>query len=310
MASAGEGEARKPLFSFGIVADIQYGDLDTAGPDRKGHIKRYREAPGKLEKAVEAFNSRKNEILYVLTLGDIVEGNATLELTYKDLQEVLVRLEKLKLPVYHLLGNHCLNVTREIIMKELGLTARYYRKDIYPGWALVVLDSMDLSVVWHSDAEQYKEAMAFLEEHPLVTDESNQMVEWNGGIGSKQKAWLAGVLQEAQRDGTRLIVASHIPILKGSAPDTHLMWNFEEVASMLLGCPAVVLYICGHYHKGGYARQGNQHFVTVQSIVEAPTGSEAHGFVHVNDDKITIEGHGYVDSRVLEINGPEIPQVA
>lgn len=30
--------------------------------DRKGHIMRYREATGKLEKAIEAFNARKDEI--------------------------------------------------------------------------------------------------------------------------------------------------------------------------------------------------------------------------------------------------------
>lgn len=63
----------------------------------------------------------------------------------------------------------------------------------------------------------------------------------------------------------------------------------------------------GHYHKGGYARHGNQHFVTVQSILEAPTGEEAHGFVHVTDTRIVIEGHGFVESRVLEIYEHGVP---
>lgn len=47
--------------------------------------------------------------------------------------------------------------------------------------------------------EANQEALAFLEEHPLVTDDSNQMVKWNGGIASQQKAWLADVLQAAER---------------------------------------------------------------------------------------------------------------
>jgi hypothetical protein len=41
--------------------------------------------------------------------------------------------------------------------------------------------------------------MAFLEKHPLVTDKSNNMMDWNGGLASKQKSWLAEVLRDAER---------------------------------------------------------------------------------------------------------------
>jgi hypothetical protein len=66
----------------------------------------------------------------------------------------------------------------------------------------------------------------------------------------------------------------------------------------------------GHYHKGGYAKHGKQHFVTVQAIVEAPTGVEAHAFVHVYQDQIVIEGHGFVESRVLDISRLKVPHLA
>jgi hypothetical protein len=71
-----------------------------------------------------------------------------------------------------------------------------------------------------------------------------------------------------------------------------------------------VLVDSGHYHKGGYAKHGKQHFVTVQAIVEAPTGIEAHAFVHVYEDRIAIEGHGFVESRLLDISEPKVAQLA
>lgn len=50
----------KPLFSFGLIADVQYGDKENGGYEGRGQ--RYREAPGKLDAAVTAFNGRKEDL--------------------------------------------------------------------------------------------------------------------------------------------------------------------------------------------------------------------------------------------------------
>ncbi|KAL3701177.1 hypothetical protein R1sor_019199 [Riccia sorocarpa] len=289
----------EPLFSFGVVADVQYADKDNNFME--GRVQRYREAPGKLERAVKAFNTKKEDLRFVLTLGDIIDGNVTAEQTQADFNEVAVRLAQLEVKAYHLLGNHCLSLPREILTEKLNMPALYYQQEINPKWSLVVLDSMDLSLNWPQDTEKYKEALEYTETHPIVTDFSSQMASWNGGIGSEQKAWLAEVIKGAEREGRRLIVAAHHPLLEGSAPFTHLMWNHEEVLAMLLASPSVVLYLCGHYHPGGYVRVGNKHFVTLQAILEAPTDTEAHAFIHVFDNHISIEGHGFVESRDLPI---------
>ncbi|KAG6543161.1 hypothetical protein Mapa_015410 [Marchantia paleacea] len=303
---AGMGESSgvismKPLFSFGLVADVQYADKDNKGPDEEGRVQRYREATGKLEKAVKAFNANKQNLQFVLTLGDIIDGNVTVQQTESDFDEVLTRLAKLELKVYHLLGNHCLRLPRETLLEKLGMPALYYQKQIHPGWTLIVLDSMDLSITWPTDTEKYKDGLKFCQEHPIVEDKSTQMASWNGGLGAEQLAWFAGVLREAEREGTKVIVAAHHPLLSGSAPFSHLMWNHDQVSSILLASPSVVLFLCGHYHPGGYVRVGGQHFVTVQAILEAPPDSEAHAFVHVYKDHITIEGYGFVESRNLTI---------
>jgi hypothetical protein len=40
--------------------------------------------------------------------------------------------------------------------------------------------------------------MTFMHNHPL--GEANpQMSEWNGGLGSEQKTWLAHILSDAER---------------------------------------------------------------------------------------------------------------
>ncbi|KAL2650474.1 hypothetical protein R1flu_018602 [Riccia fluitans] len=293
----------KPLFSFGVVADVQYADKDdkhvSSKPPLGGYVVRYREAPEKLEKAIKAFNAKKEDLQFVLTLGDIIDGNITAEQTETEFNEVLIRLATLELKAYHLLGNHCVKLPREFLMEKLNMPALYYQHEISPKWSLVVLDSMDLSLRWAKDTQKYKEGLEFTETHPIVTDSSTQMASFNGGIGREQKAWLAGVLEEAGREGRKLIVAAHHPVLEGSAPLTHLMWNYEEVSSMLLASPSVVLFLCGHYHSGGYLRVGNKHFVTVQAILQAPPDTEAHAFIHVFDDYISIEGYGFVESRHL-----------
>jgi hypothetical protein len=74
--------------------------------------------------------------------------------------------------------------------------------------------------------------------------------------------------------------------------------------------PLKVLYLilttlcntAGHYHPGGYAKVGNTHFVTVESILEAPTNSHAHGIIHVFEKEIIIEGSGEVTPRKLQLD--------
>ncbi|XP_024537776.1 manganese-dependent ADP-ribose/CDP-alcohol diphosphatase-like [Selaginella moellendorffii] len=159
----------------------------------------------------------------------------------------------------------------------------------------------ELNLVIRHTKLQSMETQEFLKLFPLG-DENPQMSLWNGGIGEEQKNWLRKVLTDAERHNVKLIVAQHHPLIQGSAPSTHFLWNHNEISTMLVESPAVVLFLCGHYHPGGYACVSGKHFVTVEAILEAPTGSHAHGFVSVYEDKITIHGHGTVTSRELQIS--------
>lgn len=49
---------------------------------------------------------------WVLTLGDIVEGNDTPEKTYKDFQDVLIRLEKVFPPTISFVCNRIISISQ------------------------------------------------------------------------------------------------------------------------------------------------------------------------------------------------------
>eukprot|EP00271_Cylindrocystis_brebissonii_P023202 TRINITY_DN9490_c0_g1_i3.p2 TRINITY_DN9490_c0_g1~~TRINITY_DN9490_c0_g1_i3.p2 ORF type:complete len:134 (+),score=15.03 TRINITY_DN9490_c0_g1_i3:500-901(+) len=124
------------------------------------------------------------------------------------------------------------------------MPGRYYSVPLRPGWRLVGLDSMDLSVRWPEDSPEYKEALQYLEQHPLGEGHP-QMSTWNGGIGRKQMEWLQGVISDAQRNSERLLVALHHPMALGSAPATHLLWNHKEVMDLLVQSSSVAIVLCG-----------------------------------------------------------------
>ncbi|GJP37368.1 hypothetical protein CLOM_g21781 [Closterium sp. NIES-68] len=298
-----EGEsAEKPLFSFGVVADIQYADKDTR-TSSDGRQQRYREAPGKLAAAVAAFNEAQPLLSAVVTLGDIVDGRDTEESTLEDFRVVLGELAKLHVPtVHHTLGNHCLYVPRDILLSSLALAHPFYSAALPANWRLLVLDSMDVSLKWPCDSENYQAAEAFLETQHAAGKEGDNLVPWNGAVGRAQMDWLRQQLKHAEEQGERVVVALHHPVAVGSAPDDLLAWNHAEICQLLVDSPPVALVLAGHYHPGGYVCMGGTHFLTLEAILEAPEGSDAHGIMDVYSDRIELRGYGFVESRVFRLD--------
>ena len=144
------------LFTFGLVADVQAG----AKPDmiNEGRTLRYEAAVAKLGLAVdhwlmEASRRRTRHSppspCCVLSLGDIIDGRDDEHKSHADLQAVLShfrRLPRNAMPALHVVGKHCLKfVRRERLLEELELPASYYRRQLAPGFALLVLDTTELS---------------------------------------------------------------------------------------------------------------------------------------------------------------------
>lgn len=332
----------KPLFSLGLIADIQYADMADSGVE--GRVQRFRDAPPKLEAAVEELGrlAGARKIQAVLTLGDITNGNREDPARNpSDLETVASILDRLPpdLPVYHVLGNHCLDLPRDDVLARLrfplaadhedeeekgggggfkdasGRPRRvaHYCVPLAPGWRLIALDTTELSGHTQAGPAAVAESAAYLAAHPLSEAEP-QMSLWNGGIGGSQATWLAAQLRVAKAVGDRVIVAGH----HQAGPDaavrrTHAAWNWEAIAGLVSGdrvglAPdatggvvpsSALIYLAGHDHCGGYAHAGGVHWVTLEALVEAPPGSNAWAVLDVYPDRAEVRGRGSVTSRVL-----------
>jgi hypothetical protein len=325
---AGAHPTTSPCFSLGLIADIQYADM--ADTHVEGRTQRFREAPGKLAEAVAGLTALagRGACQAVLTLGDITNGNREDPARNpSDLETPAAILDGLGgagLLTYHVLGNHCLDMPQAVVLDRLRFPARdggqpaggeprgsrprssHYAARLCPGWRLVALDTTELSGHSHAEPAILAEAAAYVAAHPLSEAEP-QMSPWNGGIGRAQAAWLAAQLDAAAAAGDRVIVAAHHQA--GPAPavrPTHAAWNRDEIVGTLAaergGRPSpVVLYLAGHDHEGGYAHAHGIHWLTLEALVEAPTGSNAWAVLEVWGDRLEVKGRGVATSRRLDI---------
>ncbi|MBK8979723.1 MAG: metallophosphoesterase [Planctomycetes bacterium] len=283
-----------PLFTFGVVADIQYADKDSAG------TRRYREATGKLAECVAAWNGE--QLAFTIQLGDIVDGYADRARSLADLDRVLEVLGGLEHPVRHVVGNHCLTVGRETLLERLGMDRAYY-DFVVAGWRFVVLDGMDINVLADDPSPaQRRRVQEFLDAHPRARE--RVAVRYNGGVGAEQAAWLERTLTAADAAGERAIVFCHLPVLAEAADAGLLLWNHEEIAALLARHASVAAFFCGHHHAGGYARADGVHHVTLHGLVDAPTGGNSFAFVDVYPAWLEIRGVGRTPSWSLPVRDP------
>lgn len=278
-------------FQFGLVADIQYADKDTAGS------RHYRASLASLRICTDSW--RALPLAFAIQLGDVVDGRGTVDASREDLETVLGVLGELPFPVRHVLGNHCFSVPRDELLPRLGLPSAWYSFE-RAGWRFVVLDSLDESVcAWPQGSEHWTRARAWLDAHPRP--ETPCAYDWNGGVGAEQLAWLREELADAEREGDAVVVLSHLPVLADASTPHHILWNHAEVLAVLEASPAVVAYFAGHDHAGGYALHAGIHFVTLEGMVESPAGEGAYAVVTAYEDRLEIEGFGGATSRSLPI---------
>merc|ERR1711991_282220 len=117
-----------------------------------------------------------------------------------------------------------------------------------------------------------------------------RFVPYNGAFGAAQREWLHKECSGPER----VIVASHIPIKPGSAVNSTLLCDYEEVLEQLT--PNVVAVLSGHDHNGGYVHDEEKdiHFLTFPSPMVAPNKGHdlCHAILSVFEDRIEIDGFG------------------
>lgn len=245
--------ADAPLFSFGVLADLQYADKDTA------NRRDYRGSMAKLDAAAKWFASERLE--FVVQLGDLVDGGVD------NLDRMLAAWNRLAPPKRHVIGNHDGEIDRAVLLRRLGLKRAYYDFAVR-GWRFLVLDGMDWSVSpgWPESSENRRRGALMLDELRRRKEPNAQ--SWNGGIGEAQMIWLRRTLRQASARKERAVLFCHFPALPESCRPEHLLWNWREIVEILETEPAAAAWINGHDHRGGYAARAGIHYLTIPGVVE------------------------------------------
>ncbi|XVF49801.1 hypothetical protein PTKIN_Ptkin04bG0044900 [Pterospermum kingtungense] len=302
------GQGKPPLFSFGVISDVQYADI----PDGHSHLgvpRYYRHSIIVLQRAVKSWNSYKN-LNFAINFGDIVDGYCPRDQSLDTLKKVAGEFENFNGPVYHMIGNHCLyNLPRDKLLPLLkipdlgGGGQAYYEFSPTPEYRFVVLDGFDISTFgWPHDHPNHLEALKLLgEKNPNSNKDDpegldgldRRFVRLNGAVGKRQIEWFNGVLEAATNCNQKVIVCCHLPLypvasFKVRAP---ILWNYEEVLDLIHRYQCVKVCLAGHYHEGGYAVDSHGiHHRVLEAALECPPGTDSFGYVDVYDNMLSLVG--------------------
>ena len=223
----------KALFSFGIIADVQYADIDDGYDFSKTRRRYYRDALCKLKSAVGSWKTHEPQISFILQLGDIVDGhNKRFKQSEKALNSVIHALNQIDCPCYNLVGNHELyNYSRESLCKtplfsstsvtcmdeeEKEKVKFYHQFSPYQGYRVIVLDSFNFSTLGYpKDSHESQAAFRFLRKYNDNNDLNSasglkgvdrRYSSLNGGIGKDQLHWLDVLLTSADQLQERVII--------------------------------------------------------------------------------------------------------
>lgn len=262
-----------PVIRFGLIADIQYGDVDTNG-DRH-----YRKSLEKLDACVTYLN--EEHVDFTINLGDVTDRDPD------DIKPVLTRLDKLEGKVYNTTGNHDYNgiVNNKILYRRLKMPGEYYsfKKN---NWRFIMLNTNEIASYANvKDTWKEKELNDMLDW--IKGTERTNAHKWNGGISSKQMAWLNKQLQDAQKRGENVLVFTHHPLFPAS-PFTAL--NDQQILDTITAYSCVKAVFSGHHHSGAFAFYKDIPCITTEGMVE--TEVTAFGVVDIYENELVVTGRG------------------
>ncbi|MBN3313466.1 ADPRM diphosphatase, partial [Atractosteus spatula] len=323
-------DGKQPLFTFGVIADIQYADIGDGFNFLHTRKRYYRNSLTLLRRANQKWKSEAVQPSFILQLGDIIDGfNKQHDASEKALQTVINELQQCNIEIHHIWGNHeFYNFSRDDLMNsvlnsktledasnkqivENSTEPSYsYHFSPAPNFRFVLLDAYDLSLLGRKEPSQkYCQSLQIIQEHnknenlnhpPGYAGMEARFVQFNGGFSKAQLEWLDKVLTFSDNNMEKVTVISHLPIHPGATDPICLAWNYEEVLSILHSHKSVVCFMAGHDHDGGYfLDESGVHHLTFEGVIETPPDSDAFGTVYVYEDRMILKGNGRVLNRVL-----------
>lgn len=168
-----------PLFTFGVIADVQYADIDDGYNYNRTRMRYYRSSLKLLRNALDAWSQAAAKPRFILQLGDVIDGfNKRQGASEEALDAVLRELSSSPATLHHVWGNHELyNFSRSALLRSrlngsVGAAARAgadlcaYHFSPAPGFTFVVLDAYDVSPLGRDESsERYRSAMDLIKQH-------------------------------------------------------------------------------------------------------------------------------------------------
>ncbi len=272
--------------TLGIIADCQF-EAGVTSAERN-----YDASLRKLDSCLDYFNRQK--VQGVFHLGDVINRG------FRNFDLVLAHFGKSRSSVHFVLGNHEYEVADSLKSKvpaKLGLSSPYYTVDL-GDWLCIILNGDDLGFKALQDESQTRERDSLVAH--LKRQHRSNVSEWNGGLSRKQMQWLQSSLEQAQKDGRKVLVMSHFPVYPASREN---LLNDIEVVELLADYPCVKAWCCGHRHEGDYAQYKGIHFLNFRGMVEG-TGN-AYALLTLTSDSIIIDGKGREPSKRLAIRSDQ-----
>ncbi|XP_075949139.1 manganese-dependent ADP-ribose/CDP-alcohol diphosphatase isoform X2 [Anarhichas minor] len=277
-----------PLFTFGVIADIQYADIDDGYNYTRTRRRYYRSSLQLLRNAQKSWSESAVKPEFILQLGDIIDGfNKGHDASDQALDTVLREFSSSRVEVHHVWGNHeFYNFSRSALLRsrlnstlhterclsevQAGSEMYAYHFSPVPGFTFVVLDAYDVSLLGREkSSEEYSDAMNVIKQH-------NTNEDLNCPPG-------------------------HLPVHPCSTDDICLAWNFEELLAIIRSHSSVVCFMAGHDHDGGYYQDKDTgvHHMTLAGVIETPPDSNAFGTVSVYEDRMLLKGNGRITDRLF-----------
>ncbi|KAJ8612440.1 hypothetical protein CTAYLR_006597 [Chrysophaeum taylorii] len=298
------------LFRFGVIADVQYADIEDGPNHSRTRTRRYRQSLETLREASEAFA----DLDFCVALGDVVDTKAS-RLRWSALEsvkEAMGNAGKWHVPP----GNHDLSVFERSELRSLLANAPedrlYYDWEPAVGWRCAVLDAYEISVVGGAGERRERGARLLASNNPnvdpafptksssetpraswldgLTDDNDFRWVPYNGGYGETQLKWFEWILRDADLKGQKLIVFSHPPVYREASRPNNCAWDFDRILRSIDRRPNVLaLFFAGHDHDGGFAvRCPGEHHLTPPAPIECAEGEVAYGTVAVFPNHVDI----------------------
>jgi manganese-dependent ADP-ribose/CDP-alcohol diphosphatase len=278
-----ESPETKPLFSFGIISDVQYADINPLG------TRYFRSSADKLEDAVKTF--RKDSVNFIVNLGDLIDKD------YESYKPMLNILNSSGIKTYHLTGNHDYSVDPRYLTRLPVLTESRegYYSIIYRKYRLIFLNGNEISTYVSANKTLIRQANEYIAK--LKKNGAINAIDWNGGIGPDQTAWITSQLDQAADNSEKVVFFCHFPI----APENiHNLLNYKEINDILKKYTNIIAWFSGHNHEGNYCTINNIHFVTFKGMVETKR-ENSFAIIDVYNDKISVKGYGRENSVLITL---------